>query len=265
MLSLIKHYAHAIEFRADLLCEISRASSRGIAVPKWLRRLVLVRPGAAEDWVHFLRFVQASDKICLIDVGANVGYFAEDFLRLFPNTKVIAIEPIPATAQTLAKRFKDNRCVSVINAAVSPERGPLQMTAAAESSLSSIHSYASFLNRPDVEGSSVSVETIRLDDLILPEDERLLVLKVDVQGHEAPALSTGPNLLNKVSIAIVEVSFIEEYVGVPPSFGECTSLLRRADLHPVIFQDFGVEYGPYAFERDVLFVKSRLLSQILGH
>jgi hypothetical protein len=155
--------------------------------------------------------------------------------------------------------------VSIVNAAVTPSSGPVEMTEATESTLSSIHKYSNFLRRPDVEGLRIQVEAVRLDDLDIPDDGRTVVLKLDTQGHEFHALTTGKNILQRVSVAIVEVSFVEEYVSVPPSFGACVSFLREADLHPLIFQDFGRTVSPYAFERDVIFAKSVLLGNIVGY
>jgi FkbM family methyltransferase len=262
---LVEHYAHAAEVRVFLLRELLRARSQGIAVPRWLFHQALRQPGATEYLVSFLRFIRPDVRLRLIDVGANTGFWSADFLRLFPDTFVTAIEPIPAAATLLRKRFSGDSRVSIINAAVTPASGPVEMTQATESTLSSIHAYSSFLERPDVEGTRIQVEAVRLDDVEIPGDDRTIILKLDTQGHEFHALTTGKNILQRVSVAIIEVSFVEEYVSVAPSFGSCVAFLREADLHPLIFQDFGRALSPYAFERDVIFAKSTLLANILGY
>jgi len=262
---IVRHYAHAVELRMFLLGELSRARSRGIAVPKWLSQRALRSPGSAEGLVNFLRFFRPDDRLRLIDVGANTGYWAADFLRLFPDTLVTAIEPIPSTVLVLRERFAGDSRVAVIGAAVTSQPGPVKMIATRESTLASLHRYASFHSRSDTEGSPVQVDALRLDDLVVPEDGRTLILKLDTQGHEVPALSTGEDLLKRVSLAVIEVSIIEEYVGVPPSFGQCSTLLGKADLHPLIFHDFGTEFSPYPHERDVIFAKRDLLANIIGY
>lgn len=264
-LAQMGHYTHAVESRMMLLRELSRARSRNLAVPGWLIRDVLRNPGIAEDLVHLLRFFRPEDRLRLVDVGANTGYWADEFLRLFPDTCVTAIEPIPGTAARLRERFSGDARVTVVNAAVTPQPSPIEMTEARESTLSSLHAYADSLTNPDAEGNRIQVNGMRLDDLDIPNDGRTLFLKLDTQGHEVPALTTGKSFLQRVNVAIVEVSFVEEYAGVPPSFGRCVALFAEADLHPVIFQDFGRNLSPYAYERDVIFARSELLKNILGY
>jgi len=263
LLAKVKRHARAIEFRADLLAELQRARRLGVEVPAWLRQQVFRNPHKSEDWINFLRFIQPRNKIRLIDVGANTGFWAEDFLRLFPNTVATMIEPVPATAQRLQQRFKGDERVTIINAAASSLPGPLDMTVG-ESTLASVHAYTDPSTGAVAAGPRVQVKTIKLDNLAFPEDDRINVLKIDVQGHEVSALSSGPAFLRHVSIALIEVSFVHEFVGLRPSFVECASLLQDADLHPVIFQDYGLGLGPYATARDVLFVRSPLVDNIIG-
>jgi len=262
-LAKIKRYARAIEFRADLLAELQRAKRLGVDVPAWLRQQVLRNPHKSEDLINFLRFIQPRDKVRLIDVGANTGFWAADFLRLFQNTSATMIEPVPATAQRLQQRFQGDDRVIVINAAASSLAGPLDMTVG-ESTLASVHAYTDASTSAVAAGSRIQVKTIKLDDLRFPEDDRINVLKVDVQGHEVSALSSGPVFLKRISVALIEVSFAHEFVGLQPSFVECAALLKQADLYPAIFQDYGMGLGPYATARDVLFVRSRLVDNILG-
>src|ERR1022692_1182094 len=119
LLAKVKRHARAIEFRADLLAELQRARRLGVDVPSWLRRQVIRNPHKSEDWINFLRFIQPQNKIRLVDVGANTGFWAADFLRLFPDTSATMIEPVPATAKQLQQRFKGDGRVTVINAAAS--------------------------------------------------------------------------------------------------------------------------------------------------
>ena len=39
-------------------------------------------------------------------------------------------------------------------------------------------------------------------------------------------------------------------------------LLKKIDFYPIIFQDYGQSISSYGFERDVIFVKKRLLDKI---
>lgn len=50
-----------------------------------------------------------------------------------------------------------------------------------------------------------------------------------------------------------------------PSFSAVTCRLEEAGLYPIIFQDFGRTISPYAFERDVIYVKRSLPNNIFGY
>jgi hypothetical protein len=82
------HYAHAAETRLFLIRELLRAQSQGIVVPRWLFRQALLRPGATEDLVNFLRFIRPDGQLRLIDVGANTGLWSAEFLRLRRSASV---------------------------------------------------------------------------------------------------------------------------------------------------------------------------------
>lgn len=265
MLSLLQRYSHAIAFRAFLFSELRRAEATKVTIPSWLKSDSLKRPAWAEDWVHFLRFIRPDQPVRLIDVGANTGYWAEDFLKLFPNTEIVAIEPIPRTFATLQERFAGDERLTAINAAVTPAAGPVEMYIGNDSTLATFHAYAEGMERENTQTRRVPVDTMKLDDLEIPDDGRLLILKVDVQGHEIEALSTAKKLLSKVDLSIIELTMISEYADKAPSFGECTSMLREFDLHPVIFQEFGKDKSPYGIERDIIFASTKLLSNVLGH
>ena len=87
-------------------------------------------------------------------------------------------------------------------------------------------------------------------------------MKVDVQGHELPVLQGGLRSLARVDIAIIESSFANDYADLEPSFGEVTGLLTKHGLFPIIFLDYGRTLGPYAWQRDCIFVKSQYLPNI---
>lgn len=142
------------------------------------------------------------------------------------------------------------------------------MRVGADDTLASLHDYAApfagIRGEDGRERETVTVPALRLDDLPLDGMEgRTGVLKVDVQGHEATALAGGPALLARIDVAIVELSFVEEYAGVEPSFGACAGLLAAAGLHPAIFQEYGRHIMPHAVERDVIFVRGHLLERII--
>jgi hypothetical protein len=143
--------------------------------------------------------------------------------------------------------------------------GPIQMLVGDDTAYASIHVYSKEVHTQVGPIRSIAVSTIKLDDLQIPNDDRLLVLKIDVQGHDVEVLRTGPALLEAVQVAIIEVPFVKEYEDRLPSFAECLSLCQQADLYPVMFHEAGRGPSPYPIEQNVVFVKSAMLSNILGY
>lgn len=277
VLKTLAAVGNAVHQRARLLLELRRCAGDGVAVPGWLVRRAARRPTAAEDLVDFLRFLRPEQPLFLVDAGANRGDWAADFLALFPDTAVLAVEPVPATFERLSRRFAGDPRVRPVNAALSDRAGPVVMRVGVEDTLASLHDYAApfagFRGQGGAEEdgrTAVTVPALRLDDLLSEgpspgwTDGRTGVLKVDVQGHEAAALAGAPALLARIDVAIVELSFVEEYAGVEPSFGACAGLLAAAGLHPAIFQEYGRHIMPHAVERDVIFVRRHLLERIIG-
>ena len=76
------HYAHAIETRMFLLNELRILRKHGIVSPAGLWMKTLRSPTSSEDWIYFLRFIEPNRPIHLIDIGANTGYWAEEFMTI---------------------------------------------------------------------------------------------------------------------------------------------------------------------------------------
>ena len=102
----------------------------------------------------------------------------------------------------------------------------------------------------------------RLDDFNFNFNKNS-VLKIDVQGLEVEVLKGATNSLKLFDLIIIECSFIKEYLHSEPSFSDIVELLKKHDLYPVIFQNYGKLISSYAIERDVIFVKKHLLDKIL--
>ena len=133
---------------------------------------------------QFLR----SGNLCF-DVGANVGYYSSTFLTL--GAKVIAIEPITENLMILNQRFKNEKNLVIIHAAVSDAPRIGTMYKGRSLDLSTLDkSFVNFNERQFNERwtETESVPLTTLDELIkahgLPH-----YCKIDVEGHEKEVLS----------------------------------------------------------------------------
>lgn len=141
-----------------------------------------------------LEWLIGPDDNC-VDVGAHIGSILVEMRRLAPNGSHLAVEPVPAKARWLRRRFRD---VPIIEAATSDEAGAALF----------FHD----LDRPGfsglrqpVEDSTVrtyEVRVISLDDE-LGDRDRIDFLKVDVEGAELPTLRGADTIINRHKPAVM--------------------------------------------------------------
>lgn len=138
----------------------------------------LLQPG---DWV--------------IDVGANVGWYTKRFSDLVgAQGRVLAFEPVPATFALLAantERFAHGN-VSLFNAAVSDQLQVLGM-AIPRFPTGLQNFYEAHLTAGADAG--VSVLTLSLDALAIAQ--KVALIKIDAEGHEAHVLTGMRQLIDR--------------------------------------------------------------------
>jgi FkbM family methyltransferase len=262
----IAHYSHAIASRCELWREISRAETTGTSLPKGVRRQIGRNPSSLDIFIHLLRFVRPGEPLQLLDVGGNVGLWAENFLSFFPQTVVSGFEPVQATWESYRRRFHARPTVTCHQFALSNRSGDATIMVDRTSVHSTIETPG---ERLDPLGLAFerkeTVALARLDDFPgLIDRTKKIILKVDVQGHEVEMIEGSVRTLPAIAVAVVECSFASYYEDKLPSFSRVASALLEAGLYPVIFRDYGRMLGPHAWERDVIFVRRDLLQGIFG-
>lgn len=124
---------------------------------------------------------------CVLDIGANVGDWAMPFaLRVGPSGRVLAFEPVPYLAESVAKTARVNRqdWVEVHQLALSDRDG------SSDFSVERGNSGGSRLGQAAGDFSFISVAMRRLDSLLAerPDVDRIDFIKIDVEGHELGVL-----------------------------------------------------------------------------
>lgn len=149
-------------------------------------------------------FLQPGDWV--LDIGANVGHYTMRMAELVgASGRVIALEPVPDTFALLAAnaRLFPHQNVSLLNVAASDRVGAvgIQIPRFTEGLTNFYQAHLA----PGKDG--LSVMTIPVDTLALPA---IRLVKMDVEGHELPALQGMRMLLERDHpVAIVETGSSE--------------------------------------------------------
>jgi FkbM family methyltransferase len=176
-----------------------------------------------------------------IDVGAHSGAVLREIVRIAPEGRHIAYEPLPDLARQLSGEFPT---VDVRNAALSDETGEtsfIHVDSAPEFSGLRERDYGGIDN---VEKHEITVRTERLDEM-LPDGFVPRFIKIDVEGAEMLVLRGARKTIARHRPSIV----FEHGVGASDRYGttpgEVHALLVD-ELHMRIFDLDGA--GPYTRE-----------------
>jgi len=150
-------------------------------------------------------FVQRTirTKQCVIDIGANIGYYTTLFAQLVgPEGKVFSFEPDPDNHHVLIRNVQANRLsqVEVNQAAVSDMSGTIRLFYSGDKGDQRI--YDSKDGR-----ASREVKCVSLDDYFRDLSRPIDFIKMDVQGAEGKVLLGMRNLLKRNPNVIVSVEF----------------------------------------------------------
>ncbi len=143
---------------------------------------------------------------CVLDVGANIGYFTFLACAAPGSRKVWAFEPNPRLAAILRRNIEDNGLnAEAVEAAVSDVEGTADLALSWSDMSASLD--GSFKGGPVTR--SVEVRTATLDGFAaakaLPSSG--LLIKIDVEGHEPRVLAGGLGLIERTRPdMVVEVS-----------------------------------------------------------
>src|SRR5438034_2781631 len=142
----------------------------------------------------------------VVDIGANVGQFAEAARRAFPQAILHCFEPLPSCFATLSRRFAGAPGVLLYNTALADKPGMSTMTQSSFSPSSSLRGMGPTHVRefPWTAGGdqlAVRVSTLDVTFADVPLAGPLLV-KIDVQGTEDLVIAGGRATLAEAAVVI---------------------------------------------------------------
>lgn len=139
----------------------------------------------------FLEHIRSLDRHGVyVDIGAHLGTHTVWFAALCPSTKVHAFEPVGRFADVARRNIAANQ---VGDRVILHQVGLSDKPGHATNRLSPDHQ-TGFVADPTWAVESFDI--VRLDD-VLPRRERVVVMKLDVEGMEAAALRGSRRVLSK--------------------------------------------------------------------
>jgi FkbM family methyltransferase len=135
----------------------------------------------------------AGDTPVIVDAGANVGYSALYFARLFPDACILAIEPGAATFRVLLKNVAGRTTIRAVNVALWSHGDGINLS----------HSTMGSWSNQVQEG--VGTASARLDVLLqsIPKARPLLV-KMDIEGAEREVIESCPDVFRNSECIMIE-------------------------------------------------------------
>jgi FkbM family methyltransferase len=174
------------------------------------RKLIENRSEEVKFYQKTLEGLKKGDLV--FDIGANVGYKTDIFLRL--GTQVVAVEPDRLNQETLRRNFLSYRLVRkpvrIVGKAVSDKIGSdvmwVDQPGSAINSLNqkwveSLRTDDSRFGTISEFDNKVEVETTTVEDLIRSYG-RPFYIKIDVEGHEASVLKGMQSIVPFVSFEV---------------------------------------------------------------
>lgn len=154
-------------------------------------------------YFHRVYEVAPSDR-CIVDAGANVGFFSCYAARRAPQSEVYAIEPFPATYDRLLDHVKQNGLADRIHCyslALSASAAGVVGMSGAGSASQMFH-----VLEGEARGETVSVPAETLPSFLerVP-GKRIDLLKMDIEGSEYEVLMDTPcGCLARASRLVIE-------------------------------------------------------------
>jgi FkbM family methyltransferase len=206
----------------------------------WRWGIDVRRTSQAQSVVDFIKDRQID---VVIDVGANVGQFAETLRSRGYKGKLVSFEPIKSVFQALHAKARADGHWETHNVALGASSGTITINVSNNSVFSSILPLTSDANQFDSTSTVHRTETVdlqTLDDCCQHISGNILI-KIDTQGYEKPVLEGGRKTLSKSKGVLLELPIVHLYAGTW-QFDEAVKFMASAGFVPA--QIHPVSYNP---------------------
>jgi FkbM family methyltransferase len=175
----------------------------------------------------------------VVDIGANVGRYAERLRDLHYSGRIISFEPLPVAYSKLARKSKRDDKWQTENYAIGPTSESVLLNVATNSESSSL---LPMLKRHlDAAPDAVMCETavVRqkpLENVLDRLQSEIVMIKIDTQGYEREVIGSAGAHLPNVALIELEVSLQPLYEG-QALFLEMDAILQKQGFSLVSLEE----------------------------
>jgi FkbM family methyltransferase len=173
----------------------------------------------------------------VIDVGAAYGDWSALAGRVFPDARLLLVEPLAEFVPFLEERKRRLPQATVISAAAGRASGT-----------ATLHVHADLVGtslrvEPELGATDREVPVLTIDELVAREGaEGPFALKLDVQGAELDVLAGAAATLDRTELVQLETLLFPFYEGAPDA-ADVVSFMREAGF--VVYDVADLGYRPY--------------------
>ena len=143
----------------------------------------------------------------VLDVGGNIGEWAELARGVWPTARLTSFEPVPELAEANRNRALGRWWVETVG--ISSTEGVAELHVCVNQHSASTMQMPGTVRR-DRFGivdryNTITVQTRTLDSYFLDFPPGRLLIKIDVEGHEGLVLQGAPDTLDAADVVIIEV------------------------------------------------------------
>lgn len=183
-----------------------------------------------ENFMHFL--IKNYTKGVILDVGSNIGDYAEKLVSVGFKERIYCFEPHPNTFGILKEKFENSNKVITTNSAVSDKSGRMELFDYKSSGTSHASLHEKVITEVHNELSvRHEVEVISLDEFVIDNEiKNVFFLKVDTEGNELNVFNGARKLLSAGVVEIICFEFTQLNLVNKITFGDFYSILSE-DYH----------------------------------
>jgi FkbM family methyltransferase len=176
---------------------------------------------------EFLRFLRSLDFCprCVLDVGANETHWAVMAAEIFPDARMVLIEPQEEMVPGLIAFTSAHPSARFVQAGAGAQPGEAIQT------ITDDLSGSSFIPRPDEElqqaGRQRLTPIVTIDAVFAEEPQLPDLVKLDIQGYELEALKGAERLFGYTECFILEVSLFGGGWTRWPGFYDVVDFMHR--------------------------------------